>query len=89
MNIDSVHLLELFASNLYPPYLQKISRRVGDIGFEMAALLDSADPIAAPEVTMGLRKLLEARDCFMRAALRVPLAQQQECEGFGRLRGYV
>jgi len=81
MNLDSVRLLELFASSLYPPYLHKISRRVGDLGFEMATLLDSTDPIAAPEVTTGLRKLLEARDCFMRAALRVPLEQQQAREG--------
>ena len=81
MNLDSVRLLELFASSLYPSHLQKISRRVGDLGFWAATLLDSTDPIAAPEVTMGLRKLLEARDCFMRAALRVPLEQQQELDG--------
>jgi len=81
VNPASASLLELFTLSPYPPHLRTISQRVGDLGFWVATLLDSTDPIAAPEVTMGLRKLLEAWDCFMRAAVRVPLEQQQELEG--------
>ena len=50
-----------------PLELQAISQPVAELARQMAQLLqESADPA---EVTTGLRKLLEAKDCFVRARL--------------------
>lgn len=47
-----------------PPKLQPISRACAETAAEMIRLLPDG-----PELTTGLRKLLEAKDCFVRAAL--------------------
>lgn len=47
-----------------PDNLQPISRSVCDLANLMDQLL-----IDSPEKSAGLRKLLEAKDCFVRAAL--------------------
>jgi hypothetical protein len=47
-----------------PPHLQAISRPACELAEVMIAGLEDG-----PEVTAGLRKLLEAKDCFVRAAL--------------------
>lgn len=47
-----------------PPHLQKVSKPIG----ELARKLDSELEDGA-EKSAGLRKLLEAKDCFVRAAL--------------------
>lgn len=53
-----------FAYAHLPPHLQAISKPVSDLADEMVRTLpDSA------ERTAGLRKLLEAKDCFVRAKL--------------------
>lgn len=44
--------------------LRDIDRAFDEFAFEMAAIMDPG-----PELTEGLRKLLEARDCMIRAAL--------------------
>ena len=49
--------------------LREISRRCGILAHEMADTLDGTAHGA--ELTTGLRKLLEAKDCFVRAALSV------------------
>lgn len=49
-----------------PPPLAAVSRRCYDVAIVMARELDG------PELTAGLRKLLEAKDCFVRAALDMP-----------------
>lgn len=47
-----------------PEKLQKVSKPIGDVARQMNDTLpDSA------EKTVGLRKLLEAKDCLVRAAL--------------------
>lgn len=58
------HLLQYFAYEHLPPHLQEVSKPVGDLAREMAEKLPSN-----PETTAGLRKLLEAKDCFVRAKL--------------------
>lgn len=47
--------------------LQAVSRPCGELADQMIAALPDG-----PELTAGLRKLLEAKDCFVRASLDVP-----------------
>lgn len=47
-----------------PAPLQAISKPCHDLAAEMIAALPDG-----PELTAGLRKLLEAKDCFVRANL--------------------
>ncbi|NJP27090.1 hypothetical protein FLW53_23395 [Microbispora sp. SCL1-1] len=47
-----------------PPHLQAISRPCHALAEAMIEQLPDG-----PELTTGLRKLLEAKDCFVRAAL--------------------
>lgn len=63
----TVSLLRYFAWEHLPPHLQAVSRPFGELAERMAA-----DLPAGPEVTAGLRKLLEAKDCAVRAALDAP-----------------
>jgi hypothetical protein len=62
-------LLVHFHHKHLPEVLQKISKPLGEIAAIMAENLDSDDPAAGAEVSVGLRKLLEAKDCFVRAAV--------------------
>ena len=57
-------MLEYFRFEHLPPHLQEVSRPCGQLARAMAAEL----PTSA-ELTAGLRKLLEAKDCFVRAKL--------------------
>lgn len=58
------HVLRFFFDFEHlPPELQAISKPFADLAYRHAALLDG------PELTVGLRKLLEAKDCMVRAAL--------------------
>lgn len=66
-------LLTYFRFTHLPPALQAISRPIGALALDMAALLYDAEDDA--EVTTGLRKLLEAKDCFVRAALTRPMQE--------------
>jgi hypothetical protein len=56
-------ILKYFEYDHLPPDLQAISAPFRDLAYDMAETMDGA------EVTAGLRKLLEAKDCFVRAAL--------------------
>lgn len=60
-NVESI--LVFFKYAHLPPKMQEISKPFCDLAVEMAAKLDG------PELTAGLRKLLEAKDCMVRAAL--------------------
>ena len=51
-----------FAYGHLPAHLQAISKPIGDLATEMIASLPDC-----AERTAGLRKLLEAKDCFVRA----------------------
>lgn len=57
-----------------PPHLQAVSIACQQMAFYMMA-------VAAPgaERTAGLRKLLEAKDCFVRAALDNPRTTETPC----------
>ena len=57
-------ILKYFAFSHLPQHLQEISKPLG----ELAAAFDAALP-NGPEKSAGLRKLLEAKDCFVRAKL--------------------
>jgi hypothetical protein len=61
-NLDPI--LRFFSYEHLPPALQEVSKPFGDLARLMVATL----PVCA-ERTAGLRKLLEAKDCLVRAAL--------------------
>ncbi|MCU0864186.1 MAG: hypothetical protein MUC36_10360 [Planctomycetes bacterium] len=60
----SAPILQFFAYEHLPPHLQAVSKPIGDL----ARQLESQLPPGA-ETSAGLHKLLEAKDCFVRAAL--------------------
>lgn len=75
-DIDGVRLLikgknimktdmKFFKFDHLPPNLQKVSAPVGDL----AELMDDLIP-DGPEKDAGMRKLLEAKDCLVRAYLQ-------------------
>lgn len=47
-----------------PEHLQAVSKPLGDLAQQMEAELPDG-----PEKSAGMRKLLEAKDCFVRAKL--------------------
>ena len=53
-----------FAFDHLPPKLQEVSEPV----FELAKQMEESLP-DGPEKSAGMRKLLEAKDCFVRAKL--------------------
>lgn len=57
-------LLRYFDSSHLPEHLQAVSAPCAVLADRMAGALPDG-----PELTAGLRKLLEAKDCFVRAAL--------------------
>lgn len=57
-------IAQYFAYNHLPAHLQVISKPAHDLAEAMVTALPDS-----PELTAGLRKLLEAKDCFVRAAL--------------------
>lgn len=60
-------IIRYFAYEHLPPRLQDVSKPIGELAREMDRLLPDG-----PEKTAGLRKLLEAKDCFVRCALDLP-----------------
>lgn len=60
-------LLQFFTYEHLPSHLQAVSKPVGDL----ARQLDEQLPESA-EKTAGMRKLLEAKDCFVRSLLEKP-----------------
>ena len=57
-------IMKHFAFEHLPPHLQEVSRPIG----ELARKMDAELPDGA-EKSAGLRKLLEAKDCLVRAKL--------------------
>lgn len=57
-------ILKYFEYSHLPPHLQDISKPICELAMNMEATLP---PCA--ETSAGLRKLLEAKDCFVRARL--------------------
>ena len=56
-------IVKYFAWAHLPPHLQEVSRPFGELAERVA------DTLSGPEATVCLRKLLEAKDCAVRAAL--------------------
>lgn len=59
-------VIKYFAYEHLPAHLQSVSKPVGDLARQMEEMLPDG-----PEKSAGMRKLLEAKDCFVRAALEV------------------
>ncbi|WP_454914999.1 hypothetical protein [Xanthobacter sediminis] len=57
-------IIKYFAYEHLPAHLQEVSKPIGDLARQM----DDALPDGA-EKSAGLRKLLEAKDCLVRAKL--------------------
>ena len=64
MSQPTEYLIQFFAYEHLPEHLQKISRPFGELAEKIVAELPRN-----PERTTALRKLLEAKDCAVRAEL--------------------
>lgn len=60
----TVHVMSMFSYDHLPEDLRDYSRECADLASLMYNQLPSS-----PELTVGLRKLLEAKDAFIRAAV--------------------
>lgn len=60
-------IMRYFEFGHLPQHLQGVSGDVYALAYSMDAQLPDG-----PEKSAGLRKLLEAKDCFVRAALDIP-----------------
>lgn len=60
----SAPIMKYFEYEHLPEHLQSVSKPIGDV----AKVMDESLPDGA-EKSAGLRKLLEAKDCFVRAKL--------------------
>lgn len=58
------HIMQFFKSHHLPPDLSGTAAACEAVAVQMAENLPHN-----PELTVGLRKLLEAKDCFVRAKL--------------------
>lgn len=56
--------IKYFTYSHLPARLQVISKPIGDLAEQLESSLPDG-----PEKSAGMRKLLEAKDCFVRAAL--------------------
>lgn len=65
MHPSTASILDHFAYDHPPPELSAVSRLFHDLAHE---LVDEHE-LDGPELTAGLRRLLEAKDCAVRAAL--------------------
>ncbi len=59
-------ILKHFEYRHLPAHLQAVSAPVCDLAHNFAS---APNALPGPELTAGLRKLLEAKDCFVRAAV--------------------
>ena len=64
-------ILRHFGYSHLPSHLASVSEPFHHLAHDMASRLDG------PELTAGLRKLLEAKDCFVRAALGEPSDEEK------------
>lgn len=61
---STVQIARHFEYEHLPPRLQEISKPCHDLAEQLIGALPDG-----PELTAGLRKLVEAKDCFVRAAV--------------------
>ena len=63
--LESVErILSYFVDEHLPLYLQRVSKSVDDLAWDVAAQYPQND-----ELEMALRKLLEAKECLLRAVV--------------------
>lgn len=62
--IENEYMLQHFRYEHLPPQLQEVSKPFGDLARQLCDTLPRN-----PERTVSLRKLLESKDCAVRAAL--------------------
>ena len=62
-------IMKFFEYAHLPAHLQEVSKPIGDLARQLDSSLPDCD-----EKFVGLRKLLEAKDCLVRAALEKPKA---------------
>jgi hypothetical protein len=60
----TLDVLRWFDYDHLPPHLQAVSQPCHDLAFNLASALPDG-----PELTIALRKLLEAKDAFVRQAV--------------------
>jgi hypothetical protein len=56
--------IKFFSYEHLPPRLQAVSKPIAELAHQMEDLLPDG-----PEKSAGMRKLLEAKDCFVRAQI--------------------
>lgn len=56
--------MKYFDYSHLPPHLQEVSKPIGELAYAMLKQLPDGE-----EKEVGLRKLLEAKDCFVRSKL--------------------
>lgn len=61
---STAHFAQLFAYKHLPSHLQAVSAPFGQLAEQMLAVLRDG-----PELSAGLRKLVEAKDCLVRQAV--------------------
>ncbi len=61
-------MLRHFEYSHLPPVLQQISGPLCELARDMVIACENSEDSA--EVTVGLRKLLEAKDCFVRSMVK-------------------
>jgi hypothetical protein len=78
MHPSTEDILRHFEYDHLPDTLQAVSAPVCRLAKQMAEELDG------PELTAGLRKLLEAKDCFVRAAVPPKVPKRPSVDVFSR-----
>ena len=68
MNYVHQNMMRYFDYSHLPEYLQAISGPICRLAEDMIGKCE--DSVDITEVTVGLRKLLEAKDCFVRAMVK-------------------
>lgn len=66
---STVSVLRFFDYDHLPPELQVVSEPFHRLAHLMVAVEVGGEGLDGPELTVGLRKLLEAKDCMVRAAV--------------------
>lgn len=64
MHAATENILKFFEYEHLSPEIQRVSKDICVLAHHMADTIPEG-----PELTVGLRKLLEAKDCFVRAKL--------------------
>jgi hypothetical protein len=67
------HIMQFFAYSHLPEHLQRVSKPFGDLAVELVGELPEN-----PELSVALRKLLEAKDAAVRAKLAQPSPSESE-----------